>query len=282
MRKQIDKKVEQSGNKSNKRAANTYEWFSDETEYFRCSEMINVYVTPHFHGSWEFIFVAEGRLRALLDGEEYLAETGDILFIPGFVVHCIPEVEKNRCFSIVFSGNFRKTFDEEYGKVFEYLLKNRGEKTAGVFRFIEACLRNFSAFNVCEKHGFADMFLGMLAEIYPLKSEEKKPSERIIVNVLRYIDRHFAQNITVQNVAEKFGYSKNYLSHLFNKYTGMGFCDYLSRARIVAAMKRLEEDNERNVTDVAMECGFNSMNTFYRAKQKFIAKQKFVARDCRR
>ncbi|MGN1052815.1 MAG: helix-turn-helix domain-containing protein [Candidatus Scatosoma sp.] len=191
------------------------------------------------------------------------------------MVHCIPEVEKNRCFSIVFSGNYRKTFDEEYGKVFEYLLKNQGEKTAAVFRFVEACLRNFSAFNVCEKHGFADMFLGMLAKIYPLQSEEKKPSERIIVNVLRYIDGHFAQNITVQNVAEKFGYSKNYLSYLFNKYTGMGFCDYLSRARIVAAMQRMEEDiGERNVTEIAMECGFNSMNSFYRAKHRFVARER--------
>ncbi|MGN1052198.1 MAG: cupin domain-containing protein [Candidatus Scatosoma sp.] len=72
-------------NKRVHRNADRYEWFSDETDYFRCSEMINVYVTPHFHGSWEFIFVAEGRFRALLDGEEYLAETGDILFIPGLV-----------------------------------------------------------------------------------------------------------------------------------------------------------------------------------------------------
>lgn len=73
--------------------------------------------------------------------------------------------------------------------------------------------------------------------------------------------------------AETFGYSKNYLSFLFNKYTGMGFCDYLSRVRITEAMKRLsDEKNESGVTAIAMECGFNSMNTFYRARQKFIAR----------
>lgn len=258
-------------NERNKKIANSYEWFSDEVDYFRCSEMINVFVEMHFHSSWEFIFVAEGRLCALLDGVEYVAEAGDILFIPGFVLHYVPCAENNRCFSVVFSQNFRKTFDEEYGKGFDFLLKNQGAKTAEVFRFVEACLKKFSTFNLCEKHGFADMFLGMLAKTYPLKSLEKKPPEQIIINVLRYIDLHFTQNITVERVAETFGYSKNYLSFLFNKYTGMGFCDYLSRVRITEAMKRLsEEKNESGVTAIAMECGFNSMNTFYRAKHKFV------------
>ena len=269
---QNEKKAEKR-NKRNKKDANSYEWFSDDAGYFRCSEMINVFVGMHFHSSWEFIFVAEGRLCALLDGVEYVAEAGDILFIPGFVLHYVPCTESNRCFSVVFSQNFRKTFDEEYGKAFDFLLKNQGEKTAEVFRFVEACLKKFPTFNLCEKHGFADMFLGMLAKIYPLKTQEKNASERFIVNVLKYINENYTQNITVERVAERFGYSKNYLSSLFNKYTGMGFCDYLSRVRITRAMDILgEEKNERGITSIAMECGFNSMNTFYRAKQKFVTR----------
>lgn len=256
-----------------KKDANSYESFSDDADYFRCSEMKNVFTEMHFHSSWEFIFVAEGRLCALLDGVEYRAEAGDILFIPGFVLHYVPRTEKNRCVSVVFSQNFRKIFDEEYGKGFDFLLKNQGEKTAEVFRFVEACLKKFPTFNLCEKHGFANMFLGMLAEIYPLKAFEKNSSERFIVNVLRYIDENFTHNITVERVAERFGYSKNYLSFLFNKYTGMGFCDYLSRVRITRAMNRLsKEKDECSVTAIAMECGFNSMNTFYRAKQKFVTR----------
>ena len=36
-------------NERNKKIANSYEWFSDEVDYFRCSEMINVFVEMHFH-----------------------------------------------------------------------------------------------------------------------------------------------------------------------------------------------------------------------------------------
>ncbi|MGN1061847.1 MAG: cupin domain-containing protein, partial [Candidatus Scatosoma sp.] len=164
-RQSVKESSVKNGKKRVRRNADRYEWFSDENDYFRCCEMTNVYAEPHFHGSWEFIFVAEGRLCALLDGEEYRAEAGDVLFIPGFVVHYIPGEEKNRSFSIVFSDSYKKTFDEEYGKQFDFVLKNQGERSAEIFRLVEACQSRFPSFNACEKHGFADLMLGMLANL---------------------------------------------------------------------------------------------------------------------
>jgi methylphosphotriester-DNA--protein-cysteine methyltransferase len=51
---------------------------------------------------------------------------------------------------------------------------------------------------------------------------------------------------------------------------GTGWLFYSTDER-TSAIKHMEEDDGRNVTNVAMECGFNSMNTFYHAKQRVIA-----------
>lgn len=250
-----------------------YESFSDDADYFRCVVMQNVQVPAHFHESLEFLFVTDGELRMILDGVEYVAKAGDILFVSGFVLHYTSEREKNRLVSIVFGQTFKNVFEKEFGKEFPPLLQNVGEPTDEIFRFVEDCAARFSSFNFCEKHGFANMLLGLLAHTYPLERKDRKLSEKLVVDILRYLDERFEENITVETVAEKFGYSKNYLSMLFNKYTGMRFDDYVNRLRVIQAMKRLEEKGRANVSDIVFECGFNSMNTFYRAKRKFLDKR---------
>ena len=261
--------------KNKKREANPYEWFSDDADYFYCREVQNLGCAMHFHSSWEFIFVAEGRLTLLLDGEEVFAKAGEVLFIPSFVVHYGAAKENNRCFSLVFGSNYKRAFEEEFGeKHFDYVLENRGERTEEIFCFVEKFVRNFALLTRCERHGLTDVFLGEFARLYPLKACENKASEKIIINLLRYLDKHYVENVSVESVAEKFGYSKNYLSSLFNKYTGMRFSDYLNRLRVQEAAKRMEESGTHGVTDIALDCGFNSLNTFYRAKKKFLVKKK--------
>lgn len=71
--------MEKAG-KIKKREPNPYEWFSDDADYFYCREVQNLGCALHFHSSWEFIFVAEGKRNFLLDGEEILAKAGEAVF----------------------------------------------------------------------------------------------------------------------------------------------------------------------------------------------------------
>ena len=54
----------------------------------------------------------------------------------------------------------------------------------------------------------------------------------------------------------------------------MRFSDYLNRLRVQEAAKRMEDTDARGITDIALDCGFNSLNTFYRAKKKFLSNKK--------
>lgn len=254
------------------RKIDVYEYFSDNADYFRCAEMQNVYVDAHFHASWEFIFVLEGGFTALLDGEEYVLEKNDVLFVPSFVVHYVPYGYKNRCFSLVFGSDFRKDFDEEFkGKQFDFVLKNSGENTKKAFDLVMACEKKFNEFNLCEKRGFSAMLLGLLAKTYPLNAADEKRSEQVIIGVLQYIEKNYKKDVTIKKIADEFGYTKNYLSAVFNRYTGIKFNDYLGRKRMIAVEKECAKngDKPKNITKIALDCGFNSLNTYYRAKKKF-------------
>jgi len=89
----------------------------------------------------------------------------------------------------------------------------------------------------------------------------------IVKNALAYIEKNYAQKLTLCEVAEKTYVSQWHLSKLLNKHTGQGFSDLLNRARIEHA-KQLLEDSSLRVGDVAEQVGFTDLAHFSRVFKK--------------
>ena len=82
-----------------------------------------------------------------------------------------------------------------------------------------------------------------------------------------YIEDHFREDITLGQVAEYVGFERTYFSRLFSAKAGMGFSEFLQRARVEEAKKLLGEDSG-NVTKIAFQCGFRSFSQFSRVFRK--------------
>ena len=80
---------------------------------------------------------------------------------------------------------------------------------------------------------------------------------------MRYISEHYMTSLPLENVASALYINKNYLSDLFSKKLGMTFTQYLSQRRVEMAMELLSA-TRMPVTQVALQCGFNSIATFNR------------------
>ena len=80
---------------------------------------------------------------------------------------------------------------------------------------------------------------------------------------LSVVHRDYAQPIDAKTIGERLGYSESTVYRLFRQYTGSSFNDYLTAVRLNAACGMLRtEDN--NVLEVLLNCGFQSVSTFYR------------------
>ena len=88
------------------------------------------------------------------------------------------------------------------------------------------------------------------------------------VEVLKYINGNFRSELSLEGLADLFGYSKTYLSGLFNQFTGMKLRDYINRCRINEYYKLKKEQPQAPVCRIAEEVGFNSLNTFYRVQHR--------------
>ncbi|WP_462383747.1 helix-turn-helix domain-containing protein [Pseudomonas sp. Marseille-QA0892] len=71
-------------------------------------------------------------------------------------------------------------------------------------------------------------------------------------------------DLSLPQVAEATGYSRNQISYLLNQILGQSFYRYVNQARLEYLMARLEKmDDVRSVDDLAAEAGFNSLSAFY-------------------
>lgn len=85
--------------------------------------------------------------------------------------------------------------------------------------------------------------------------------------VCDYIDNHFSDEITLQHLAELSHFSEGYLSRLFHQQTGETIRSYMSSVRIDNALRMLKF-SDKNVSDIAMSCGFHNISHFHRIFKK--------------
>jgi YesN/AraC family two-component response regulator len=112
---------------------------------------------------------------------------------------------------------------------------------------------------------------GHVKEIAAAENKAAGGSE-MIEKIMKYIDDHFANpQISLFSVAEEFGITEFYLSHLFKERTGINFSKYLEKARMDYAQMLLAKKHYK-VVDAALEAGYSSHQAFGRAYRKYFGK----------
>ena len=82
-----------------------------------------------------------------------------------------------------------------------------------------------------------------------------------------YINEHFKNNITLDDMAELLHLNPSYFSKKFKSANGLGFKEYLNNVRINHSEKLLLETG-MSITEIAFECGYDNSNYYGDAFKK--------------
>lgn len=102
--------------------------------------------------------------------------------------------------------------------------------------------------------------------LYSDLAEEAEPG-RNIQEIVRYVDLHYTDNLTLDSLSEAFYISKFYLSRRFEHFTGKSIHQYVLEKRMQMA-KQLLLFGERPM-DIYGLCGFADYSNFYRTFKKY-------------
>lgn len=100
-----------------------------------------------------------------------------------------------------------------------------------------------------------------------LEMRKRKKATSIVERAEKYISEHYAQAISLDDVAQSVNLSQHYFSRFFKQEKGVGFADYLAKVRIDHAIELLLMD-ELSVKEIAYMVGFNDPNYFSKAFKK--------------
>lgn len=237
----------------------------------RCKDMAGYTINRHSHpNTTEMLYIVKGEGSTLVEGRRYPLSPGKIaLYNPG-VDHA-------------------ETFDKDGPTPYFYHLKFDEFVISGLApscllpkglsptfsagkdaKAIQTLMTLLFAEAESQRLGYDQVAQNLLLSIVLLTlrildadhaSIEKADSDSLIVQIQQYIERHYAEKLSMQEVANHFHINYYYLSHLFKKQMGVSPSNYLTSFRINAAC-RLLSTTKLPIYRVAEMVGYANQSNF--------------------
>ncbi len=235
----------------------------------------------HHHVEYEFFYLAEGRVTlGMKEGDRELPQ-GSALFIEAGTDHFIRGVTKEEAFhyyAIVFDISVLGAEGDPARKVFESI---RIKRFLSFPAWLVANIKHAAAMEKDKVFGREILLKTVLMETlaYLIQSGQYQPISPMLATVkhtssaidsaIAYIKEHFRENITPEDVFSTTNYSKSHFSRLFKESVGLSITEFINEYRVEkACLDMLYTD--KNITEIAMENGFNNIQYFSRVFKQFM------------
>jgi two-component system, response regulator YesN len=123
-----------------------------------------------------------------------------------------------------------------------------------------------------EREAFLDglrrLTLGVLQEAAAAARSQVPAQQGLVEKAVAYLHEHYAEDLSLQEVAAHVNLSPSYFCRLFKQEVGMNFHKYLIQLRIARAKELLYQDAAISAGDVAQQVGYPNASYFSRLFKK--------------
>lgn len=235
---------------------------------------MNVYessvdIPYHWHDEFEFIYVTDGICECIINGKSINVKKGQALLINGGELHTINSFNTGNFFAVVFHPFlFGTEFSNFFSKMISY--KRIYDKNNLTEKRIISTLKHIHTYFYKRYFGYELILKALIIEIfgviyenmlYTIKEKNEIHTSDAFADIVEYIHNHFAEKISLDDVAKYANYSKSYLIRLFKKNTGKTYSSYLNGYRIHKAINMLET-TDKSILEISEACGFGNVAYF--------------------
>lgn len=213
----------------------------------------------HWHNYFEIEIITGGSGRHVYNGTEYTLSQGDAYILTPVDFHEIPTANGLRIINVSFDS-IRLP---ENISLSDIIKRQKFEKNE-YERFI--CAANLLKYE-CENNGncinqLLEYILSFFVRENKNRLQNPLHQEYLsgINKAISYIELHFREKISLNQIAKLSGYNPTYFSELFCKVTGETYIERLQALRINYAKMLLA--NGISVSDACFASGFGSLSNF--------------------
>ena len=253
---------------------------------YLCSIPLDFTLVPlHWHAELEIVVIKKGTGLISVDFDKRTVTSGDIVFIRPGQLHSIEQYS---------------TRVMEYENIIlkpELLISGETDLCARQFikgelrcaAFLTPAVPGYPEISDCISHidylcerqpnGYQLAVKGFLFQLlFLLISHQQKKSAipalqtkslEKIKTILKYVEEHYDEHITIDDMAALTFYSKSHFMKFFKAHMGTGFIEYLNDYRLTIA-ERLLRTSDASVLEIAEKSGFDNLSYFNRIfKRKY-------------
>lgn len=256
----------------------------------------------HTHPQVEIMYVARGRAHLFVEDDlpvhgnhhelisAYVLKRNDLIFLNGGVRHRLHIAEDCKIFNVEFtfrentnqnmdslrglfetSSELRKFIGLRRGHV---VIQDAAGRIENLFGFLMNELSPYKNGSIEIGSGINSDIIDNILRIIILLVARSGTNEKIeageiyVRRALAMINSQYDTDIDIGQISSDIGISQAYLHRLSRQYLDTTLHDYMSRLRIEKAVKYLE-NTAIPIMDVAVGCGFNNRQSFYKAFLKY-------------
>lgn len=234
----------------------------------------------HYHEFCKILLLLSGSGGYIVDGQRYALQTGDIVLVNSHSVHR-PEFESGAAYEriiLYISPEFLRrnsTVDCDLTECFArgHVLRTEESERKKLFALAAALERELAGDGYGRVLLCHSALLRLLVHIGRSlrRSDAPQPgpvtpgNDRVSA-IIRYLDRHLSEDISIDELAERFFLSKYHMMRLFRRETGSTIHSYLTERRLALAQELMA--GGMSATDACFRSGWRSYCSFTRAYGK--------------
>lgn len=259
-----------------------------ETIHYECPMGLQLYrnvknedYPEHWHVGIEIIMPSKGGYEVTVGEERYFLEPDDIILIHSGVIHSLRAPSKGERYILQFDTTLLYNLREMEALLYMmppviFIIKEGGDLLHGFFKEkIDKIIREYREDSTFREASIYAALIEIYVElgrkevhrnVSPGKNESTK--QRLyfeaVMSACTYINKHYMENLNLEQVAQLVGFSKYHFTRIFKQYMNMTFYEYLNSKRVKKAEELLYHTKELSITEVAMGSGFSSISAFNR------------------
>lgn len=226
---------------------------------------------PHTHKHTEVFFIVSGKGKFLIQDQVFPVDANNLVIINPNVPHTEASMSAQPLEYIVLGiGGIELSANANFNG--QFCILDHVESVD-----ISSCLRNILREMEMKNTGYEDICQAYM-EILIIRlmrnialAEQVEPhvmhSNRQCAAVKRYIDIHFKESLTLEQLSTEAHMNKYYLSHAFKREYGISPINYLISRRIDES-KYLLTETDLSLSQIAQLLGFSSLSYFSQVFRK--------------
>ena len=221
------------------------------------------------HDFWEMVYAADGVATATADERVYTLTRGNLLFHKPMEFHRVWSSANTAPHLLLISFKATGIAMKQLEKGFYRLNGYQAARLAKIEKLFEQVIglyesdRNGNGFKLKSSLAAA-AFEGFITELCESGLEDRRdnsPYADTYRRVIRYMQSHCCESLTVCQIARACGLSESNLKRIFKMFCDRGVISYHNSLRIRTAVKMLYD--EIPVSKISEELGFSSPSYFY-------------------